>query len=54
MNKICLLLCCLLPGLFREKGVRRVLLVTDASIRGLGITAHTEELLAREGIQCTV
>ena len=44
----------LLPGLFREKGVRRVLLVTDASIRGLGITAHTEELLAREGIQCTV
>ena len=44
----------LLPGLFREKGVRRVLLVTDASIRGLGITAHTEELLTREGIQCTV
>ena len=31
-----------------------MLLVTDASIRGLGITAHTEELLAREGIQCTV
>lgn len=43
-----------LPPLFHEKGIRRVLLVTDSSIRGLGITRHLEEALARENILCTV
>ena len=43
-----------LPELFREKGIDRVLLVTDSSIRGLGITRHTEEVLAGAGIRCSV
>ena len=44
----------MLPPLFRQKGIRRVLLVTDTSIRGLGLTRHLEELLDREHIPCTV
>ena len=43
-----------LPPLFQEKGIRQVLLVTDASIRGLGLTASTEEGLRRAGIGCSV
>ena len=43
-----------LPELFREKGIDRVLLVTDSSIRGLGITRHTEEVLGGAGIRCSV
>ncbi len=44
----------LLPPLFHEKGIRRVLLVTDAGIRKLGLTRHLEQLLEREAIACTV
>ena len=43
-----------LPELFREKGIKRVLLVTDASIRNLGLTGPLEELLKKEQISCTV
>lgn len=43
-----------LPGLLRNKQIRRVLLVTDASIRSLGITHPLEVLLAENGIGCTV
>lgn len=43
-----------LPALFREKGVERVLLVTDPSVRRLGITTHTEDLLAQVGVRCVV
>ena len=43
-----------LPELFREKGISRVLLVTDPSVRALGITRHTEEALAAAGIHCAV
>ncbi len=43
-----------LPALLKEKNIQRVLLVTDAGIRRLGITAHLEQLLPQEGIACTV
>ncbi len=43
-----------LPALFRKKGISRVLLVTDKSIRDLGITKHLEKNLAAAGIKCAV
>jgi alcohol dehydrogenase class IV len=43
-----------LPPLLWRLDIRRVLLVTDAGIRGLGLTAHLEESLAQNGITCTV
>ena len=43
-----------LPPLFHEQGIQSVLLVTDAGIRGLGLTRHLEEALAREQIRCAV
>ena len=43
-----------LPPLFHQKGIRRVLLVTDHSIRSLGITAHLEDALSAAGIFCAV
>ncbi|MGN0983883.1 MAG: iron-containing alcohol dehydrogenase [Gemmiger sp.] len=43
-----------LPPLFAEKGIARVLLVTDAGIRRLGVTARLEGALAAAGIECTV
>ena len=43
-----------LPALFNEKEIRSVLLVTDGSIRGLGITKPLEDLLAEKGIKVSV
>lgn len=43
-----------LPPLLEEKGVSRVLLVTDAGIRKLGVTARLERSLAAAGIECAV
>lgn len=43
-----------LPKLFRKKGIKRVLLVTDKSIRNLGITEHLEKALGDERIKCAV
>ena len=38
-----------IPGVLAEKGLHRPLLVTDASIRGLGLTKRLEKVLAEEG-----
>ena len=38
-----------IPSVLIEKGLRRPLLVTDASIRGLGLTKRLEEVLAESG-----
>lgn len=43
-----------IPILLKEKGIRRVLLVTDQSIRGLGLTARLEQGLKEAGIRCAV
>jgi len=43
-----------IPPLLREKGLSRVLLVTDAAVRDLGLTRPLEDLLAQAGIDCTV
>ena len=43
-----------LVGKLKEKKLSSVLLVTDAGIRKLGLTAHLEELLSQAGISCTV
>ena len=43
-----------LPVLFKKKGIKRVLMVTDKSIRELGITKHLEKNLAAAGIRCAV
>ncbi len=43
-----------LPQLFEEKGIKCVMLVTDASIRGLGITTPLEQTLLDHGITCIV
>ena len=42
-----------LVGKLKEKKLSSVLLVTDAGIRKLGLTAHLEELLSQAGISCT-
>lgn len=38
-----------IPGVLVEKGLKRPLLVTDVSIRGLGLTKRLEEVLAESG-----
>ena len=38
-----------IPGVLTEKGLHRPLLVTDGSIRGLGLTKRLEEVLAEDG-----
>ncbi len=43
-----------LPGLFRRKGIKSVLLVTDKGIRGMGLTRKLEELLAENDIALSV
>ena len=43
-----------LPVLFRQKHIRRVLLITDASIRGVGITKPLEQAFRDAGIDCFV
>ena len=42
------------PGYLKQNGCSSVLLVTDRSIRGFGITKHLEELLKNENIRLTV
>lgn len=42
------------PALLGEKGIKSVLLVTDAGLRSYGITAPLEELLKSNGINCAV
>lgn len=41
-------------NLLKEKGLERVLLVTDRGLRGAGVTAALEEQLKTEGIRCAV
>ena len=43
-----------IPGYLRQKQIRSVLLVTDPILRGQGITAPLEALLAEQGIPCAV
>ncbi len=43
-----------LPELLKQKQISSVLLVTDPGIRGHGLTAHLEEILAQAGIRCPV
>lgn len=43
-----------LVGKLNELRLTSVLLVTDAGIRGLGLTKHLEELLAENNISCAV
>ncbi|MGM9617406.1 iron-containing alcohol dehydrogenase [Butyricicoccus sp.] len=42
------------PYLFRKKDIDRVLLITDPSIRKLGITRPLEDMLEKSGITCMV
>lgn len=41
-------------GVLRAHQIGCVMLVTDAGVRGLGLTAHLEALLADAGIRCVV
>ena len=43
-----------IPELLHKKGITSVLLVTDQSIRSLGLTKHLEEILEQEDIDLTV
>lgn len=43
-----------LPKLFKEKNIDSVLIVTDKSIRGFGITKPLEDALSANGIKATV
>ncbi|MBO4902715.1 MAG: iron-containing alcohol dehydrogenase [Lachnospiraceae bacterium] len=43
-----------IPDLLKERSVNRVLLVTDRSIRTIGLTKHLEEILTEEGFFLTV
>ena len=43
-----------IPPLLGQKGVRSVLLVTDRSVRSLGLTAPLEQALDAAGISCAV
>lgn len=43
-----------IPALCRERGVASVLLVTDAGIRGAGLTEPLERALAEAGVACWV
>lgn len=40
--------------LMQKLGVKSVMMVTDAGLRGAGITAPLENLLAQEGVKCVV
>ncbi len=42
------------PGALKQEGISRILLVTDARIRGAGLTASLEQALSESGILCTV
>ena len=44
----------LLPGILKEKGIRSLLLITDAGIRSHGLTRSLEEGLRKQEISCTV
>lgn len=41
-------------ALFRGKGVDRVLMVTDNTVRQLRITGYLEKMLSEESIRCVV
>ena len=43
-----------LPSLFKSKGIKRVLLVTDKGIRGMGLTKKLEELMEEHGISLAI
>lgn len=43
-----------LPNLLHRQSIKTVLLITDKSIRGFGITKPLEQLLCREKIRCVV
>ncbi len=43
-----------IPACLKEHGADKCILVTDKGIRGLGLTTPLEELLKKEGIDCTV
>ncbi|MBR3307197.1 MAG: iron-containing alcohol dehydrogenase [Lachnospiraceae bacterium] len=43
-----------IPSLLKKQGIGNVMLVTDKSIRGFGITSHLEEILVKENIKLTV
>ena len=43
-----------LPGLFRSKGIKSVLLVTDKGIRSMGLTKNLEAIMAENGIALSV
>ena len=43
-----------IPDVLQERNISKVLLVTDESIRGLGLTKHLEEELRRRSIFCAV
>ena len=42
------------PAVLQEHGIDCVMLVTDAGVHGLGLTAHLEEKLKAAGIRCVV
>ena len=42
------------PAVLRQHGLDCVMLVTDAGVRGLGLTARLEEELKAAGIRCVV
>ena len=42
------------PAVLQEHGIDCVMLVTDAGVHGLGLTAHLEEKLKAAGIRCIV
>ena len=44
----------MIPKLLQQKKIRRVLLVTDAGVRGLGLTSRLELGLKEAGIRCAV
>ena len=44
----------MIPKLLQQKKIRRVLLVTDAGVRGLGLTSRLEMGLKEAGIKCAV
>ena len=44
----------LIPKLLQQKKIKRVLLVTDTGVRGLGLTNRLELGLKEAVIQCTV
>ena len=43
-----------LPGLFRKKGIKSVLLVTDKGIRGMGLTKNLESIMKENGIKLSI